>query len=192
MPRYDGRHEDAIIPFVDAMRVKLAANFHKGRWEDITIEKGLELLNREATELKEAIAGGNMVEVLMESADVANVAMIVYNVAMSRAVRGHGSLTTGGRGASPGPREARVPLYPADVADHQEERTEAATCRPESTSLAEDDATRAAQEAMALVSAAQNKIFQGLSELPLSNDEKAWLTLQVDGLIKLQCRGKTW
>lgn len=91
MPAYDGRHEDAIRPFVDAMRYKLAANAKKGKWEGYTLETALGLLKAEVQELEEAIARGNTMEITMEGADIGNFAMMVVNIAIKAALGGQGS-----------------------------------------------------------------------------------------------------
>lgn len=91
MPAYNGEHEDAIRPFVDAMRVKLAMNRHKGRWKDLDLQTALKLLKAEVNELEEAISRGNTVEILLESADCGNFAMMVSNIAVKAAIAGQGS-----------------------------------------------------------------------------------------------------
>jgi len=71
--------------FQDAMRYKLEKNAHKGRWERLTVQEALAFLKQEVVELEEAIAKGNNVEIIMESADVANFAMIAAVIATERA-----------------------------------------------------------------------------------------------------------
>lgn len=71
--------------FQDAMRYKLEKNAHKGRWEDMTVEAALSLLKQEVVELEDAIAKGNNVEIILESADCANFAMIAAVIATERA-----------------------------------------------------------------------------------------------------------
>lgn len=76
---------DDIRRFVDAMIYKLKVNAHKGRWETYGQEKAMQLLVKEAKELQQAMAqGGNLIEILMESADVANFAMIIASIATER------------------------------------------------------------------------------------------------------------
>ena len=91
MPKYNGEYEGELRPFFDAMRYKLVANKHKdgGRFEDIPIDRLLKLLRQEVDELEEAIAGGNSVEILLESSDCGNFAMMIARVAMKMAYTGH-------------------------------------------------------------------------------------------------------
>lgn len=78
------QHELPIKRFTDAMRYKLKVNAKKGRWEDLTPEKALALLKREVEELEEAIKHGNIVEVMLEGADVANFAMMIADIVATR------------------------------------------------------------------------------------------------------------
>lgn len=73
-----------IQRFIDAMIYKLARNAHKGKWESLSFREAVDLLEKEVEELKEAIQGGNMVEVLLESADVGNFALIVSSMAIEK------------------------------------------------------------------------------------------------------------
>lgn len=74
-----------IRRFVEAMIYKLQKNAHKGRWEDLDIAKAYDLLTGEVKELEQAISdGGNMIELMLESADVANFALMVAAIAMER------------------------------------------------------------------------------------------------------------
>lgn len=68
--------------FFDAMIYKLRRNAHKGRWEDVPLDKAFTALVREADELKDAVAQGSTSEILMEAADVANQALIVANIGL--------------------------------------------------------------------------------------------------------------
>lgn len=76
------RHD--IRRFVDAMAFKLKVHHRKGRWEDKQLAEYLPLLDGEVTELKEAVDGGNLIEILLEAADVANMAMIAASIATER------------------------------------------------------------------------------------------------------------
>lgn len=101
MPAYKGEHEDVIRPFVDSMRYKLAVNRHKGTsadWEKLDPDALLKRLADEVEELREAIAGGNCTEIMLEGADIANFAMIISYIAIRRAAAGKGST---GHGAAP-------------------------------------------------------------------------------------------
>ncbi len=73
-----------IQRFVDAMVYKLARNAHKGRWEDRGQAANMGLLQKEVVELTEAINRGNMVEIMLEAADVANFALIASAIAMDK------------------------------------------------------------------------------------------------------------
>lgn len=73
-----------IQRFVDAMVYKLSLNAHKGRWEDRSQAVNMGLLENEVTELTEAIDRGNMVEIMLEAADVANFALIASAIAMEK------------------------------------------------------------------------------------------------------------
>lgn len=66
-----------IRRFVEAMVYKLGVHSGKGKWENQSIESRVPKLEGEVKELVEAIGRGNMVEVLLEAADVANYALII-------------------------------------------------------------------------------------------------------------------
>ena len=70
--------------FVEAMVYKLGIKAHKGKWENMKPEQALALLEKEVEELRDAIKRGNMVEQLLESADVANFALIISAIAMEK------------------------------------------------------------------------------------------------------------
>lgn len=69
-----------IARFVDAMVYKLKVHHKKGKWENLSPAQCLELLRGEVAELEEAITGGNMIEGLLESADVGNFALIMSSL----------------------------------------------------------------------------------------------------------------
>lgn len=71
-----------LLRFFDAMIYKLRRNAHKGKWEDVPITRAFGLLEDEVGELEAAIKVGSTSEVLMEAADVANLALIAANIAM--------------------------------------------------------------------------------------------------------------
>lgn len=73
-----------IQRFVDAMVFKLSVNAHKGKWEDRGQAVNMGLLQKEVVELTEAINRGNMVEIMLEAADVANFALIASAIAMDK------------------------------------------------------------------------------------------------------------
>lgn len=65
-----------IRRFVEAMVYKLGVHSGKGKWENLSLAAVVPKLEGEVKELVEAIRRGNMVEVLLEAADVANYALI--------------------------------------------------------------------------------------------------------------------
>lgn len=73
-----------IRRFLDAMVYKLKVHHKKGRWESMSIEDAQAKLAGEIEELDDAIAGGNLIEILTEAADVANYAMIIASIATER------------------------------------------------------------------------------------------------------------
>lgn len=77
-------YEHDIRRFVDAMKYKLRKNAHKGRWETYDQNTAQQLLLDEVEELAEAIKEGNMVEIMLEAADVANFAMMIAVMSMER------------------------------------------------------------------------------------------------------------
>lgn len=77
------QYEHDIKTYTDAMRYKLKMNAHKGRWEDLDINTALKLLKKEVAELERAIKNGNVVEILLEGADVGNMALILTNIAIT-------------------------------------------------------------------------------------------------------------
>lgn len=70
--------------FVEAMVYKLGVHSKKGKWENQTIESRFPKLEGEVEELREAVARGNMVEILLEAADVANYALIIAAKGMEK------------------------------------------------------------------------------------------------------------
>jgi len=77
-------YAEDIRRFVDAMVYKLALKADKGRWEDLPIAKAHDLMLDETAELESAIHGGNLIEILLEAADVANFALIIASIAIER------------------------------------------------------------------------------------------------------------
>lgn len=73
-----------IRRFVDAMIYKLSVHSRKGKWENLGLETVLHKMEGEVSELREAIARGNMVEILLESADVANYGLIASSIAVDK------------------------------------------------------------------------------------------------------------
>jgi NTP pyrophosphatase (non-canonical NTP hydrolase) len=68
--------------FFDAMVYKLRRNAHKGKWEDVPLDRAFQALRGETMELQQAIVTGSTSEILMEAADVANQALIAANIAL--------------------------------------------------------------------------------------------------------------
>lgn len=77
-------YQHEIRRFVEAMVYKLAVHSDKGKWEDLAAEKALGFLATEVKELQEALDRGNMVEILLEAADVGNYALILSAIVMER------------------------------------------------------------------------------------------------------------
>jgi len=84
MPKGTEQYVNDVRRFVDAMLFKLAKNAHKGRWEEMSIYEAMVRLDEESAELKEAVSGGNTIEMVLEAADVANFAMIACSITMER------------------------------------------------------------------------------------------------------------
>lgn len=78
------QYEHDIRRFIDAMVYKLDVHSSKGRWSDLDINKAISLMKGEIVELEEAAQIGNLIQILLESADVANFAMIAAAIAIER------------------------------------------------------------------------------------------------------------
>lgn len=70
--------------FIDAMVYKLRVHHRKGRWDGKTVEEYMPLLQGEVEELEDAIGMNNMLEIITEAADVANMALIISAIAIER------------------------------------------------------------------------------------------------------------
>lgn len=70
--------------FIDAMIYKLRVHHRKGRWDGKTVEEYVPLLHKEVEELEDAIGMNNMLEIITEAADVANMALIISAIAIER------------------------------------------------------------------------------------------------------------
>jgi len=77
-------YADDIRRFVHAMVYKLKVHHRKGRWEGKAMAEYLPLLLGEVAELDEAVKDGNLIEILTEAADCANMALIVASIATER------------------------------------------------------------------------------------------------------------
>ena len=75
-------YEHDIRRFMAAMLHKLRKNAHKGRWEHGKVREYLVRLREEVTELDGAIDEGNMIDIILEAADVANMAMILCSMVL--------------------------------------------------------------------------------------------------------------
>lgn len=84
IPSNVAQYSDDIRRFVDAMVYKLSAKSSKGRWESYTLPQALDLLKAEVIELEDALGMENMIEIILEAADVANFAMIVAAISIER------------------------------------------------------------------------------------------------------------
>lgn len=83
------RELDAIRPEIlrhfDAMIFKLRKNKHKGSIQEWDLAKAFEKLQEEVNELKTAIDEGSPVEIIMEAADVSNMALILAAIGLKKA-----------------------------------------------------------------------------------------------------------
>jgi len=77
-------YADDIRRFVHAMVYKLKVHHKKGRWEGKTMDEYLPLLQGEVNELDGAVKDGNLIEILTEAADCANMALIIASIATER------------------------------------------------------------------------------------------------------------
>jgi len=84
------KNELAIKRFFDAMVYKLRKNSHKPSFEIADVQHCLSRIQGETKELSDAVAENNTVEVLLESADIANLAMIAATAAIDRGGKGKG------------------------------------------------------------------------------------------------------
>lgn len=77
-------YKEELRQHINAMVYKLKVHSKKGKWENVDLATVLELLRNEAIELQEAVNQGNMIEILLESADVSNYALIASSIAIAR------------------------------------------------------------------------------------------------------------
>lgn len=73
-----------IIRHVDAMIYKLRKNKHKGSIDEWDLEAAFVKLEAEVKELRQAIDEGSPVEIIMESADVSNMALILAAIGIKK------------------------------------------------------------------------------------------------------------
>jgi hypothetical protein len=73
--------------FVEACVYKLRKNAHKRSYDEADLPELFALMRGEIDELERAVAEGNSVETLLESSDVANMAMLIATVAMKRGIK---------------------------------------------------------------------------------------------------------
>lgn len=87
MSKISTDYDNEVKQFTDAMRYKLHANRHKGKWEGATIENLFALLRKEVDELEAEInsPNQNQMAIILEAADIGNFAMIISNIAMRMA-----------------------------------------------------------------------------------------------------------
>ena len=69
----------------DGMVFKMRRNVVKGKWENVPLDVALSGLDGEVAELKEAVVNGNVMEITLEAADVANMALIVAAIGLEKA-----------------------------------------------------------------------------------------------------------
>lgn len=77
-------YQQDLRRFFDAMVYKLSVHAKKGRWNGQSAESRLPKLEGEVKELRDALQRGNMVEILLEAADVANYGLIISAIAVER------------------------------------------------------------------------------------------------------------
>lgn len=75
-------YEPDIRRMFDAMIYKLRVNAHKGKWVHGRTNEYMAHLREEVTELSNAVEQKNTVEIVLESADVANMALILCAMAI--------------------------------------------------------------------------------------------------------------
>jgi NTP pyrophosphatase (non-canonical NTP hydrolase) len=76
-------YENDMRRMFDAMIYKLRKNAHKGKWEHGRTNEYMNRLREEVVELGNAIEEGkNTVEIVLEAADVANMALILCAMAI--------------------------------------------------------------------------------------------------------------
>ena len=76
------RHE--FRRFVEAAIYKLRKNAHKSKWEHGDINQAFAQMQEEIEELRQAISEKNSIEILLESSDVMNFAMIIASIATEK------------------------------------------------------------------------------------------------------------
>lgn len=75
-------YDEEIKFFTEFMRLKLRANAHRGKWQEITVQSALAHLKEEILELEDAISSGDRASIVNECSDVGNMALIVFATAM--------------------------------------------------------------------------------------------------------------
>ena len=78
------QYYDDITEFLHLMIHKLQKNVHKGRWENMTDVEACRHLMGEVEELLEAIGCNDSNEIFLESADIANFAMILASITRAK------------------------------------------------------------------------------------------------------------
>jgi len=78
-------YQQDLLVFFDWMIHKLHKHRSKGHWENASPEQYMVLLDGERNELQEALESNNTAWILEESADVANMALILASSAIRRA-----------------------------------------------------------------------------------------------------------
>ena len=76
-------NRESVCSFADAMEQKLQENEHKSTWREIDNRVLWGRLCDEIVELRETIENGNATDVMRESADVGNFAMMIFDNAKS-------------------------------------------------------------------------------------------------------------
>lgn len=82
---------EEIATFADAMEFKMRSKEKvKGDvWRSLTLDQLFDLLKGEVNELRDAVAEGNVFEIMAEGADVGNFAMMIVHTAVRSKFHDH-------------------------------------------------------------------------------------------------------
>lgn len=79
---------ESLQNFAEAMEQKLRKNDHKGGWEGLSFEMLLDYLKLELHELEVALKHESPKDVAKEAVDIANFALMIWQVGIWRSARG--------------------------------------------------------------------------------------------------------
>ena len=80
--KMQGPYDKELGIFLSLMRMKLEKYAYRGKWEGLGLQGVLDKLEAEVKELREAITKGDVTDILLESADCGNMALIAAMVAI--------------------------------------------------------------------------------------------------------------